>query len=125
MTAMADVFDGDSGRPELLHPHPGGREIDLPATEEAARQLLTALGYDLDDEGIRETPRRVAAAYEELLTPIAFNPTTFPNDEGYDELVVATDIRFHSLCMHHLLPFYGVAHVAYLPDERIVGLSKL
>jgi GTP cyclohydrolase I len=63
--------------------------------------------------------------YAELLTPKPFAATTFPNDGGYDELVVARDIPFHSLCEHHLLPFVGVAHVAYLPGERIVGLSKL
>lgn len=99
--------------------------MDPAAVERAARDLLVGLGADLTDEGLRETPRRVAAAYAELLTPAPFNPTTFPNDEGYDELVVAGDIPFHSLCMHHLLPFSGVAHVAYLPAGRIVGLSKL
>jgi GTP cyclohydrolase I len=67
----------------------------------------------------------MATAYLELLTPEPFNMTTFPNDEGYDELVVVRDIRFQSLCMHHVLPFYGVAHVAYLPADRILGLSKL
>jgi GTP cyclohydrolase I len=67
----------------------------------------------------------VAKAYAELLTPKPFNLTTFPNDEGYDELVLARDIPFHSLCMHHMLPFHGVAHVAYLPGDRIIGLSKL
>src|SRR4029079_18494078 len=69
--------------------------------------------------------RRVAAAYAELLTPREFNLTTFPNDENYDELVVARDIPFHSLCQHHLLPFTGVAHVGYIPGDRILGLSKL
>ena len=101
------------------------RRVDLAAAERAARELLAALGADLDDPGLRETPRRVAAAYAELLTPEPFNLTTFPNDEGYDELVVVRDIPFQSLCMHHLLPFHGVAHVAYLPAERIIGLSKL
>jgi GTP cyclohydrolase I len=67
----------------------------------------------------------VAKAYAELLTPLPFQTTTFPNDEGYDELIVARDIPFHSLCEHHLLPFHGVAHVGYLPGEQIVGLSKL
>ena len=67
----------------------------------------------------------MAAAFAELLTPTPFRPTTFPNDEGYDELVVARDIPFHSLCQHHLLPFSGVAHVGYLPGDRILGLSKL
>jgi GTP cyclohydrolase I len=101
------------------------RRVDLAAAERAARELLVALGADLDAAGLRETPRRVASAYAELLTPEPFNLTTFPNDEGYDELVVVRDIPFQSMCMHHLLPFHGVAHVAYLPEERIIGLSKL
>ena len=67
----------------------------------------------------------MADAYTELLTPQPFRPTTFPNDDGYDELIVARAIPFHSLCMHHLLPFHGVAHIGYLPGERIIGLSKL
>jgi GTP cyclohydrolase I len=99
--------------------------VDLDAAERAAADLLEALGADLDDEGLRETPRRVAAAYAELLTPEPFNLTTFANDEGYDELILVRDIPFQSLCMHHLLPFHGVAHVAYLPNDRILGLSKL
>ena len=76
-------------------------------------------------EALQETPRRMADAYTELLTPQPFRATTFPNDDGYDELIVARAIPFHSLCMHHLLPFHGVAHVGYLPGERIIGLSKL
>src|SRR3954449_8124463 len=98
--------------------------IDLPAAEDAAARLLAALGADLSDEGLRETPRRMADAYAELLTTQPFRPTTFPNDEGYDELVLVRSIPFHSLCMHHLLPFHGVAHIGYLPGERILGLSK-
>jgi len=93
--------------------------------ETAVADLLAALGVDPEDEGLRETPRRVAAAYAEMLTPEPFDATTFPNDGGYDELVVLTDISFTSLCEHHLLPFTGVAHIGYLPGERIVGLSKL
>src|SRR6187551_685044 len=100
------------------------REIDHDGVENAARELLRALGADIEDEGLEETPRRVAAAYSELLTPRRFRATTFPN-EGYDQLIVARAIPFHSLCMHHLLPFHGVAHIGYLPDERIIGLSKL
>lgn len=99
--------------------------IDLAAAETAVADLLTALGQDLDNDHLRDTPARVAAAYDEMLTPRPFNPTTFPNDEGYNELVLARDIPFHSLCQHHLLPFKGVAHVGYLPGSRILGLSKL
>jgi GTP cyclohydrolase IA len=99
------------------------RLIDADAAQRAAADLLLALGADLSDEGLRETPRRMAAAYAELLTPQPFRPTTFPND-GYDELVLVRSIPFHSLCMHHLLPFHGVAHIGYLPGERILGLSK-
>jgi GTP cyclohydrolase I len=99
--------------------------IDHSAAEDAAADLLTALGADLTDESLRDTPRRIAAMYGELLTPMPFDATTFPNDGGYDELVVAREIPFHSLCEHHLLPFVGVAHVGYLPGERIIGLSKL
>jgi GTP cyclohydrolase I len=103
----------------------GQPEVDLGKAEQAVRDLLLALGQDLSAEHLRDTPRRVALAYEQLLTPEPFTPTTFPNDEGYDELVLARDIPFHSLCQHHLLPFHGVAHVGYLPGERILGLSKL
>jgi GTP cyclohydrolase I len=103
----------------------GGAAIDLDAAERAVGDLLRALGQDPEDEHTRDTPRRVAAAYAELLTPREFSLTTFPNDEGYDELVLARDIPFSSLCRHHMLPFTGVAHVGYLPGERILGLSKL
>src|SRR3954462_5340621 len=108
-----------------LSPVPDSGRVDLEAAERAARDLIEALGGDLDGEGLRDTPRRGAAAYAELLEPEPFDMTTFPNDEGYDELVVVRDIPFHSLCMHHLLPFHGTAAVAYIPDERIIGLSKL
>jgi GTP cyclohydrolase I len=103
--------------------HPGA--VDVDAATSAARDLLLALGADLDAPGLSETPRRIANAYAELLTPHPFSMTTFPNDEGYDELVLARGIPFTSLCEHHALPFIGVAHVGYLPDTRIVGLSKL
>jgi GTP cyclohydrolase IA len=104
----------------------GGRpEIDLPAAQRAVADLLTALGRDPHSAHLADTPRRVANAYAEMLTPREFDLTTFPNDEGYDELVLARNIPVQSLCEHHLLPFQGVAHVAYLPGERILGLSKL
>jgi GTP cyclohydrolase I len=97
----------------------------LGAAERAVGDLLRALGQDPTSEHLADTPRRVAAAYAEMLTPREFSLTTFPNDEGYDELVIARDIPLHSLCQHHLLPFTGLAHVGYLPGERILGLSKL
>ena len=112
----------------LAEPHDRNtrrRGIDQAAVEGAVRELLAALGVDVDSAAFEETPRRVADAYAELLTPQPFRATTFPNDDGYDELIVARAIPFHSLCMHHLLPFHGVAHVGYLPGERIIGLSKL
>jgi GTP cyclohydrolase I len=99
--------------------------LDLDAAETATRALLVALGQDLDAEHLRGTPSRVARAYAELLSPRPFDLTTFANDEGYDELVLVSDIPFRSLCAHHLLPFHGIAHVGYVPADRIVGLSKL
>jgi GTP cyclohydrolase I len=103
-----------------------GRVVaDSGAVERAVADLLAALGKDPTDEHLAETPRRVADAYRELLTPREFDLTTFPNDEHYDELVLARGIPFYSLCEHHLLPFHGVAHVGYLPGDRILGLSKL
>ena len=111
-----------------LQPNGAGRSpspVDPVRTELAAADLLQALGVDLSREDLAETPRRVARMYEELLTTRPFNPTTFDNDAGYDEMVVVRDIRFTSLCAHHLLPFSGIAHVGYLPGGRIIGLSKL
>jgi GTP cyclohydrolase I len=99
--------------------------FDRAAVERAAHDLLAGLGADLERAELRDTPRRMADTYAELLTPEPFTATTFPNTEGYDELVVVRDIPFSSLCMHHLLPFIGVAHVGYLPAESIIGLSKL
>ena len=99
--------------------------VDLVAAEQAAEAFLSALGLSLDSEGLRATPGRMARAYAEMFAPRPFELTTFPNDEAYDELVLARSIPVHSVCEHHLLPFVGVAHVGYLPGERILGLSKL
>ncbi|MBS9532010.1 GTP cyclohydrolase I FolE [Mycobacterium sp. M1] len=98
---------------------------DLAAAEEAAAAFLEALGVSTAQEHMRDTPGRMARAYAEMFTPRPFEPTTFPNDEGYDELVLARDIPLRSVCEHHLLPFTGTACVAYLPGDRILGLSKL
>jgi GTP cyclohydrolase I len=99
--------------------------VDPEAAAVAVGNLLRALGRDPAEPHLADTPRRVAEAYAELLTPPSFDLTTFPNDEGYNELVMATSIPVQSLCEHHLLPFTGVAHIGYLPGERILGLSKL
>lgn len=99
--------------------------VDLAAAERAAADLLTAFGVDLDDDTLAGTPARMVRGLAELLTPREFTLTTFPNDGGYDELVVARRIPFVSVCEHHFLPFTGIASVGYLPGERILGLSKL
>jgi GTP cyclohydrolase IA len=100
---------------------PQSAGMDLAAAERAAAAFLDALGATTP----AATPGRMARAYAELLSPRSFDLTTFPNDEAYDELVLARDIPVRSVCEHHMLPFVGVAHVGYLPDERILGLSKL
>jgi GTP cyclohydrolase I len=114
-----------AGPPPSLRVVPRRTGVDLPATERAIADLLTALGRDPNSHHLAQTPLRVAQAYAEMLTPREFDLTTFPNDEGYDELVLAKNIPVQSLCEHHLLPFYGVAHIGYLPGARILGLSKL
>ena len=97
---------------------------DPEAAVTAAADLLAALGLDLDNESLIETPRRMAHALLEMTTPRDFEFTTFANEEDYDELVMVQDIPLQSLCEHHMLPFVGRAHVGYLPGERILGLSK-
>ena len=108
-----------------LHVVKPSRGVDLAAAEQAAAAFLVALGVDLDTESLAATPARMAHAYAEMFSPRAFDLTTFPNDAGYDELIIARSIPVQSVCEHHLLPFVGVAHVGYLPGERILGLSKL
>ena len=110
---------------EVVPPDEIEHVIDRVGAIAAATDLLTALGRDIDSPHLADTPRRFADALIEMLTPRPFSPTTFPNDDGYDELVVVADIPFHSLCEHHLLPFRGVAHVGYVPGDRLIGLSKL
>jgi GTP cyclohydrolase I len=113
---------------ELAHLLPG-EEIDDSAIRQAVELLLIAIGEDPDREGVRNTPERVARMYAELLDGYRQDPVMLLNgalfDETYDEMVVVRDIEFYSLCEHHLLPFLGRAHVAYLPRGRVVGLSKI
>jgi GTP cyclohydrolase I len=99
-------------------------ERDPQRAEEAAAALLSALGLDLAQPDLADTPRRMAHALLELTEPASFELTTFANAGEYDELVLVRDIPVASLCEHHILPFTGVAHVGYLPGERILGLSK-
>lgn len=104
------------------------KTVDLAAIERAVRSILTAIGEDADRPGLKDTPRRVARMYKEMFSGLHSDParhlrTTFP--ETYDEIVLVRDIRFTSMCEHHLLPFSGTAHVAYIPNGRVTGLSKL
>lgn len=103
-------------------------DMDLPRIERAVREILIAIGEDPDREGLKKTPSRVARSYRELMAGLRIDPRehlTTVFHEKYDEIVLLRDIEFHSLCEHHLLPFTGRAHVAYLPAGKVVGLSKL
>jgi GTP cyclohydrolase I len=124
-SAPLEPFARDPGARPPLRVVADPPEVDLEAAAVAVRDLLAALGQDIASVHRRDTPRRVAEAFAELLTPEPFRLTTFPNDEGYDELVLARSLPVRSLCEHHLLPFVGVAHVGYLPGSQIIGLSKL
>jgi GTP cyclohydrolase I len=103
--------------------------IDQPSVEEAVRMILRAVGEDPHREGLLKTPERVARMYDELLSGYRIDPIALVNgavfEVAYDEMVLVRDIEFYSLCEHHLLPFIGRAHVAYLPRGRIIGLSKI
>jgi GTP cyclohydrolase I len=128
MNAELELLDDDDaldGAQMVPMPVSGAGAVDLLRAERAVEELLDALGYSVRSESLAATPRRVAKSLAELLTARPYAFTTFPNEEDYDEMVVVRDIPFHSLCEHHLLPFFGVAHVGYIPVERIVGLSKL
>ena len=116
-----ETVDRSRWRQRVARPAP---DVDLDAAEAAAATMLAALGLPVDSDDMVETPRRLVAAYAEMLTVPDFDLTTFANSAGYDELVLVQDIPVRSLCEHHLLPFVGVAHVGYLPDDRILGLSK-
>jgi len=97
--------------------------------EKAIRTILEAVGEDPDREGLRDTPARVARMYREVLAGYRMTPASILNDAvfetPYNEMVVVKDIDFYSLCEHHMLPFFGVAHVAYIPDRKVIGLSKI
>src|SRR5512140_1353105 len=113
---MADDFDLDSA-------------IDIAASEAAVLELLRAVGEQPEREGLRDTPRRVARMYSELLSGYRADPVKIVNGAlfniTYDEMVIVRDIEFYSLCEHHMLPFMGRAHVAYMPEGKVIGLSKI
>ena len=118
------IHDASDAVPEQMP----DAKIDLARIERAVREILLAVGENPDREGLLKTPNRVARSYAELLAGLKQDPrlhlkTVF--HERYDEVVLLRDIEFYSLCEHHLLPFMGRAHVAYLPDGKVVGLSKL
>lgn len=125
MTAPnSSISDASDALPPKMPP----ANVDVPRIEKAVREILLAIGENPDREGLIKTPNRVARAYGELMAGLRDDPrrhlkTVFR--ERYDEVVLLRDIEFHSLCEHHLLPFTGRAHVAYLPDGKVVGLSKL
>jgi GTP cyclohydrolase I len=115
----------DEAADEPVHVAAVTGERNMARAELAAADFLQALGVPLDSAHMRATPGRMARAWAEMLTPRPFELTTFPNEEGYDEMVLVRDAPVRSVCEHHLLPFTGRACVGYLPGERIVGLSKL
>ena len=122
-TAMGSVsFEIDNRRSVR---RAGTRQADIEEAARAAQDFLEALGVSCDSPSMARSAVRMAEAYAEMLTPRNFEMTTFDNDEGYDQLVLVKAIPVQSVCEHHLLPFLGLAHVAYLPADRILGLSKV
>ena len=116
----------ENGRVEPAGPNSGG--VDYARIERAVREILSAIGEDPDREGLRQTPARVARMYAELFAGLREDPRAHLRQfftEKCDEVVLVRDISFNSMCEHHMLPFMGNAHVAYLPGDRVIGLSKL
>lgn len=106
----------------------GPTSVDIPRIERAVREILAAVGEDPNREGLRDTPGRVARMYAELFSGLHADARDHLRKfftEKYDEMVLVRDISFHSMCEHHLLPFSGVAHIGYIPNGKVVGLSKL
>ena len=105
------------------------KEMDLETIEKSVAKIIKAIGEDPEREGLLNTPRRVAKAYGELLEGYRIDPVKLLNnatfDVDYDDMVIVRDIEFYSLCEHHMLPFLGRAHVAYIPDGKVIGLSKI
>lgn len=126
---MAETrFAGGCGSDDEGTDAAGAGRVDLPRIERAVREILAAVGEDPDREGLRETPSRVARMYAELFSGLHDEPRAVLQKfftEQYDEIVLVRDISFNSVCEHHLLPFMGRAHIGYLPNGKVIGLSKL
>jgi GTP cyclohydrolase I len=121
---IAGSLAAENDEPEPKRPGP----VDYPRIEQAVREILLAVGEDPNREGLRDTPARVARMYAELFSGLREDPRAHLRkffSEKYDEIVLVRDIAFESICEHHLMPFMGKAHIGYLPDGRVVGLSKL
>lgn len=111
-----------------VHAQPVTTEVDLPRIEKAVREILAAVGEDPDRDGLLETPARVARMYAEMFSGLRSDPREHTKkffEEKYDEVVLVRDISFCSMCEHHLLPFVGKAHIGYMPNGKVIGLSKL
>lgn len=105
-----------------------GEPMDMQRIRAAVREIIVGVGEDPDREGLRDTPRRVAEMYAEVFSGLREDPADVLSigfEEGHQEMVIVKDIPFYSMCEHHFLPFHGVAHVGYIPNGRVVGLSKL
>ena len=119
--SLSGELDGDAASN-------GQPAVDLPRIERAVREILAAVGENPDREGLRETPARVARMYQELFRGLHADPRVHLQKfftEKYDEMVLVRDIAFNSMCEHHMLPFMGKAHIGYVPNGKVVGLSKL
>ncbi|MCC6678917.1 MAG: GTP cyclohydrolase I FolE [Phycisphaerales bacterium] len=130
LTRAAPELPGEgNGRLQAVRPLPAGRsDVDLPRIERAVREILIAIGEDPDREGLRNTPKRVARAYAEQTAGLRADPQSLLRTvfvAKYNQVVLVRNIPFHSMCEHHLMPFSGHAHVAYLPDGKVLGLSKI
>jgi GTP cyclohydrolase IA len=133
MNSADDALDDCGDAPGMSGASGGGEgaarpPVDLPRIQRAVREILAAVGEDPDRDGLLETPARVARMYAELFRGLHAEPGHHLHrvfEETYDELVLVRDISFNSMCEHHLLPFMGVAHVGYLPNGKVAGLSKL
>lgn len=102
--------------------------MDKEKIEKLIGELLTEIGEDTEREGLKETPRRIAKSYEKLFGGYSKNPEDFVTQfdgEDYDEMIICKNIDFYSNCEHHMLPFFGKVHIGYIPDKKIIGLSKL